>query len=82
MVRKWLYYFLLIIALLATVLFAAVYQEYGPIDEKKLTIQRIREKDIVADFFYPSEESQLPLVVALGGSGGGFLPDKELQSLA
>jgi uncharacterized protein len=82
MLPKWLYYFRLAMAVLAGVLFAAVYQEYGPIDEKKLTIQRIREKNIVADFFYPTKESHLPLVVALGGSAGGFLPDKELQSLA
>ncbi|HTF22260.1 MAG TPA: alpha/beta fold hydrolase [Chryseolinea sp.] len=80
--RFYIYYVVLVISALAAASFALVYQEYGPVDEEKLVSQRVRRNDVVADFFYPKEGNHLPLVVALAGSGGGFLPDKELQSLA
>lgn len=80
--RKRLFYPILAIFISAIAALAMVYQEYGPINEDNLVSQRIRQNDIVADFFYPKESNHLPLVVALAGSAGGFLPDKELQSLA
>lgn len=79
---KRLSYVILALFVLAMGAVAIIYQEYGPINEDNLVSQRIRRNDIVADFFYPRECNHLPLVVALAGSAGGFLPDKELQSLA
>jgi dienelactone hydrolase len=59
-----------------------VYQEFGPVEGEKLTAQKVRQSDLVADFFYLKNSKGLPLVIAVGGSGGRFLPDNEIQSLA
>lgn len=69
-------------AVLLAITFLIVYQEFGPIDSEKLVEHRVRRNDLVADFMYPKRSKNLPLLIALGGSGGGFLPKKEMQSLA
>ncbi|HEX5167557.1 MAG TPA: acyl-CoA thioester hydrolase/BAAT C-terminal domain-containing protein [Cyclobacteriaceae bacterium] len=81
LLKFFLYSTLCVIVLLAIV-FLIVYQEFGPVDHEKLISQKIRQKDLVADFFYPKNTKGLPLIIAVGGSGGGFLPEKEIQSLA
>lgn len=67
---------------LIVLLSVVVYQEFGPIDHSNLEVLHIRETNLVADFMHPKGNKGLPLIVALGGSGGGFLPEKELQCLA
>jgi dienelactone hydrolase len=70
------------IVVLLTIAFILVYQEFGPIDQEKLIEQKIRQNNLVADFIYPKDSNRLPLIIALAGSGGGFLPDMEMQTLA
>jgi hypothetical protein len=80
-VKIFLYIALGLVVLFALA-FVMVYQEFGPVDQDKLVIQKVRQGDLVADFFYPEDSKPLPLVIALGCSGGGFLPEKEMQALA
>jgi uncharacterized protein len=69
-------------SLLFVFAFGIVYQEFGPVDHSKLLQMKVRDSSLIADFIYRKGETKLPLVIALGGSGGGFLPEKEIQTLA
>lgn len=80
--KKFSLYATLCIAIFLTIVFVVVYQEFGPIDQTKLVEHQVRQPGLVADFMYPKQAKNLPLIIALGGSGGGFLPDKEMQALA
>lgn len=81
-IKKFLWYTAGVSTLLLVFVFGMVYQEFGPIDHSKLVQIKVRDSGLVADFIYRKDDINLPLIIALGGSGGGFLPEKELQSLA
>ena len=68
--------------LLGLVCFIILYQEYRPIDTSQLSIDHVRYKNLVGDFIYPSKKARLPVIVFLGGSGGGLGNEIELQALA
>ena len=75
-------YFIIGMAFLAVTAFLIVFQEFGPVALDDLTQKKIREVNLVADFIYPKGGKDLTVVIALNGSGGGFLPEKEMQALA
>ncbi len=79
---KLILYVMLVFGLLASIAFVIVFQEFGPVDQEDLTQEKIRETNLVADFMYPKDGKDLPTILALNGSGGGFLPEKEMQALA
>jgi uncharacterized protein len=79
--KIFLYTALGIVVMLA-IAFILIYQEFGPIDQEKLVEQEIRQSNLVANFIYLKDSNRLPLVITMAGSGGGFLPDKEMQTLA
>jgi len=68
--------------LFGVVCFILLYQEYRPIDTSSLHIDHIRSDGLVGDFIYPLSEEKLPVVVFLGGSGGGLGNEMELKSIA
>ena len=37
--------------------------------------EKIREKDLVANFYYPKNKQNVPLIILLGGAEGGIGPD-------
>ncbi len=57
-------------------------QEFIPPDSDELSIERVRQQNLVGDFIYPSTENNLPVIVFLGGSSGGINHEAELKSLA
>jgi dienelactone hydrolase len=68
--------------LLLLIVSGLVWQEFGPVDESGLTGEKMRDPELSADFFYPKGGRGLPLVLALAGSGGGFIDYKDMQYLA
>ncbi|OOG78286.1 acyl-CoA thioester hydrolase/BAAT C-terminal domain-containing protein [Algoriphagus sp. A40] len=62
--------------------FLVIYQEFRPVDSSELSIEQIRNGPFVADFIYPSDQGDLPVILFLGGSGGGLRQDSELKLLA
>jgi dienelactone hydrolase len=68
--------------LLLLIAFGMVWQEFGPVDESGLAGEKIRDPELSADFFYPKGGKALPLVLAMDGSGGGFIDYKNMQFLA
>ena len=68
--------------LLGLILFLFLFQEYRPFDTSGLSIEHVRERNLVGDFIYPSAKTHLPVVIFLGGSGGGLGYEEELKSLA
>jgi uncharacterized protein len=67
---------------LGIALFFLIYQEYKPVHASELIMESVRSPDLVGDFIYPSKKSRLPVVVFLGGSGGGMGNETEMKSLA
>jgi pimeloyl-ACP methyl ester carboxylesterase len=68
--------------LLLLIAFGVVWQEFGPVDESGLAGEKIRDPELSADFFYPKGGKSLPVILAMDGSGGGFIPFKYMQLLA
>jgi hypothetical protein len=68
--------------LLLVIAFGVVWQELGPVDESGLAGEKIRDPELSADFFYPKGGKSLPVILAMDGSGGGFIPFKYMQFLA
>lgn len=81
-IKKFFLYTAVVSALLFVFAFGIVYQEFGPVDHSKLVQMKVRDSSLIADFIYREGDTKLPLIIALGGSGGGFLPEKEVQTLA
>ena len=81
-ILKILLYTFLAGCLLLLVAFGVVWQEFGPVDESGLAGEKIRDQELSADFFYPKGGRSLPVVLAMDGSGGGFIPFKYMQLLA
>jgi dienelactone hydrolase len=81
-IKKFLWVITVLSAFLFLFVFGIIYQEFGPVNHSKLVQIKVRDSGLVADFFYRKNDTNLPLIIALGGSGGGFLPEKEVQSLA
>ncbi len=77
-----LLYIFLAGCLLLLIAFGLVWQEFGPVDESGLTGESIRDGELTADFFYPKGGKSLPVILAMDGSGGGFIPFKYMQLLA
>lgn len=63
-------------------LFILVFQEYRLVDDSGLTIEHVRQEKLVGDLFYPSGKTGLPVIIFLGGSGGGLGYEEELKALA
>ncbi len=76
---KWI---AVVISLVGLIGFVILFQEYRPFNTRGLTIEHVRHKNLIGDFIYPSAETDLPVVVFLGGSGGGFGYEDELKALA
>lgn len=81
-ILKILLYTFLAGCLLLLIAIGLVWQEFGPVDESGMAGEKIRDPELAADFFYPKGGKALPLVLALGGSGGGFIDYKDMQCLA
>ncbi|MEJ1237970.1 acyl-CoA thioester hydrolase/BAAT C-terminal domain-containing protein [Chryseolinea sp. T2] len=76
---KWSAFAISVVGLVGVVL---VLQEFWPVDSTGLSIEHVRQKELVADFIYPSSNNALPVIVFLGGSGGGLKYEEELKALA
>jgi dienelactone hydrolase len=82
LIRKIIIWIAVTSFLLGLALFVLVYQEYKPVHSSELIMESVRSPNLVGDFIYPSKESKLPVVVFLGGSGGGMGNETEMKSLA
>lgn len=82
MIRKTLIWTTIASSFLGIVFFLLLYQEYRPIASSDVIIERVRSNQFVGDLIYPSNKAGLPVVVFLGGSGGGFGNENEMKSLA
>jgi dienelactone hydrolase len=82
MIKKTIKLIVVIICLLGLTGLILLYQEYRPSDVNELSIERVRQKNLIGDFIYPSTKNNLPVIVFLGGSSGGLGYEEELKSLA
>jgi dienelactone hydrolase len=82
MIRKNIKRIVIGITLIGLIALLVVFQEYRPVNTDGLSIEHIRQADLVADFIYPSSKTSLPVVLFLGGSGGGLSYEEELKALA
>lgn len=82
MSRKIIIRFVVSILIVGLVFFAILFQEYRLTDTNELSIERVRQGNLVGDFIYPSTATALPVIVFLGGSGGGLRHEEELKALA
>lgn len=64
------------------VLFILVFQEYRLVDDSGLTTEHVRQEKLIGDLFYPTGKTGLPVIIFLGGSGGGLGYEEELKALA
>jgi dienelactone hydrolase len=62
--------------------FILLYQEYRPADTNIISVEKVRSDGLVGDFICSKDEVGLPVVIFLGGSGGGLGNETELASLA
>jgi dienelactone hydrolase len=81
-VRKIIKWTILPAFLLGVICFIILYQEYRPVDTSSLYLEHVRNDNLVGDFIYPSAKEKLPVIIFLGGSGGGFGNEMELKSIA